>query len=677
MAFKIESEGLTTFLNETRIKLPRFQRKATWKDDQKFQLCISVFKGYPVGVVIYNRDKDGIWLLDGRQRRNALKTAWENPVDIYNYASSLFRFKTSTQPDEITEWYWQAVNSYLQKDKSETPQGNDQSEAGEEIPHAETTADGDVDIVDIDPETQKGHLKTLLNIILMIHGKKNGVSAWERRFDFSKFISYLPYMQNGKVDPKELKRFLLDWDARNPKRDANEFAQYMIDKYRLADGADGAKFKEHIENVFDALWGDKETVRDAEKVFTDARIGVISLTNVSPLDAQNIFSLVNSGGTKLKPEELLSAKPFWNVPVKEQLLNPQILASIHELYRALNIPGEDEINTSKPVRWDICAMLLDRIDKNHLFFPAFKPEEFNVINMNKIALGFKLVSAEATGGVSAKHIEKMESCKDWENTVLSLIENVNRIADTLLQVNFYQDLIAWGKSIWDLLKNGPSLEFLTILNKNWKELGEPIVDGTKRRTFIINSLVLLDKLIFEYSNNQWRGSGDSKMAHDIENISGRFDPEISTQDWKKFIEDACKPTTNASYRRFEAALYYFTILQKQRPALIQTTYDLDHIVPQSRLESVGDTTLKSRKDTLGNLALLPHRANIKKNDKLLNEIENDLKAEVSRYSYVALEDFGKYSDVTNLPELCEMRKKVFLSAVGKQRDSLFANGSLI
>ena len=672
MAFSIEPLQLISFLKERRIKLPRFQRKATWTDNQKFQLCISVFKGYPVGVVIYNCSKDGTqWLLDGRQRRNALKTAWENPVNIYRYAQSFLKFKTSTSPDDITSIFWSAVNSFLQKDKS-----------GEEVNTPETAAESEDEdcLVDIDPEEQKGNLKTLLNIILMVHAIKKDTSAWEKRFDFSQFISCLPYIQKGKVDPKKLKTFLLDWDSDDPDCNAEQFSEYMIERYRLADGVTEARFKDYIEQVFESLKRDKNIVRDAEAIFTDAKIGVISLKNVTPLDAQNIFSLVNSGGTQLKAEELLSAKPFWNVQVSEQLLNPQVRVLVQNLYKDLNIPGEDEINSSTPVRWDICATLLDRIDKNHLFFPSFRQDKPDV-NMTKIALGFKLVSAEIANGISAKHIEKMEHCPDWESAVQSLIENVNRIAEILLEVNFYHDLIAWGKSLWDLLGSAPTLEFLTILNRHWQALGTPVVDGTKRKTFIHNSLILLDRLFYEYSGNQWRGSGDSKMARDVENISERFEP-IPTQNWEKFVDEACKPTNSANYRRLEAVLYYFTTLQQKRPALVQGTYDVDHIVPQTLLDAaneteVGGVKLIALKNSLGNLALLPHKSNIKKNDKQLSNIEDDLKPEVSRYSDVALEDFGKYSDITNLPELCEQRKAVFLAVVREKRTSLFANSKLV
>jgi hypothetical protein len=87
--------------------------------------------------------------------------------------------------------------------------------------------------------------------------------------------------------------------------------------------------------------------------------------------------------------------------------------------------------------------------------------------------------------------------------------------------------------------------------------------------------------------------------------------------------------------------------------------------------------LVSLKDTLGNLALLPHKSNTKKNDKVLNEIDNDLKMDVAKYADIKIEDFEKYSDMTHLPELCEQRKEIFADIVQNKRVSLFANNKLV
>lgn len=674
MAFSIEPQSLISFLNEPKIKLPRFQRKETWDDKQKFQLCISVFKGYPVGVVIYNCSKDGAqWLLDGRQRRNALKTAWENPVNVYNYARAFLRFNNNASPDDIRNLFWSGVYTFLQADKSGT--SDHTSDADPEGENEDFVVDS------IDPEEQKGKLKILLKLILMVHGIRQGTSAWEKRFDFSKFLVYSPFLDNGKVNPKKLKTFLLNFANEHPLLNFEQFAKELF-TFPLREDAHKDKFKEYLEQNFESIRSDIETIKEAEDIFSGARIGVISLNNVSPLDAQNIFSLVNSGGTQLKAEELLSAKQFWNEPFPENLVNLEIRTLVQNLYRDLNIPGDDTVNSCPVVRWDICATLLDRIDKNHLLFPAFSTSgKRSEVNMTKIALGFKLASAISVGGISSKHIEKMEKCKNWEEMIASLIDDINKIAEILLNVNFYHNLNAWKKSIWDLLGSSATLEFIAILHKNWQDFGKPIVDGTNRWTFIHNSLILLDRLFYEYSNNRWRGSGDNKMAKDFANIHDRLSM-LETESWISFVRNASK--VNADYKLLTPVLYYFSVLQKKSPdSLTQNTYDIDHIVPQSRLEALDQDTevngvnLLSLKDTLGNLALLPHRSNMKKTDKVLNEIDNDLKEEVAKYSDVACEDFDKYSDVSKLPELCEQRMKIFMQIVDTNRASLFANNRLV
>lgn len=49
MAYSIVEYPATSFIDNRSIQLPRFQRKQTWKADDNFKLCISVFKGTLLG----------------------------------------------------------------------------------------------------------------------------------------------------------------------------------------------------------------------------------------------------------------------------------------------------------------------------------------------------------------------------------------------------------------------------------------------------------------------------------------------------------------------------------------------------------------------------------------------------------------------------------------------------
>lgn len=116
--YEIRPESLKSFIEDTNIKLPRFQRKQTWDDKKNFELVISIFKEYPMGVSILNvEDADGIktrWLLDGRQRRNALLKFYEDPENIYLWAKKYLGLKANDQLQDVDEKFWNSISEYLE-----------------------------------------------------------------------------------------------------------------------------------------------------------------------------------------------------------------------------------------------------------------------------------------------------------------------------------------------------------------------------------------------------------------------------------------------------------------------------------------------------------------------------------------------------------------------------------
>ena len=168
MSYIIEPVSIYSFVTDPSIKLPRFQRKATWVKEQNFELAISIFQDYPVGVVIVNKEKDESWLLDGRQRRFALIQMRENPVVLYDWAKKYIGFKSNEDPSILKDKYWDEVEKYLQR------------EDAEDAVHAGGSYDGEEDHIDdsFDSEKQKEGLQTLLDLILMVHQIKAGKSRF-------------------------------------------------------------------------------------------------------------------------------------------------------------------------------------------------------------------------------------------------------------------------------------------------------------------------------------------------------------------------------------------------------------------------------------------------------------------------------------------------------------------
>ena len=220
--YEIRPESIKTFIEDSNIKLPRFQRKQTWDAAKNFKLCVSIFKEYPIGVSILSLEnvdhKTTRWLLDGRQRRNALMQMAEDPENIYSWAKKFIGFKDKHQPQEVETFFWEKINLYLEQDDldpnnfEETPLDVEEETLPEE-------PQGDNSNYESKPISKTKGLELMLNIILMVHNKNKKYSGFSRPFDFTKWINDLPYVENlnGKLilNSRRIKSFIGEYKS-NP-----------------------------------------------------------------------------------------------------------------------------------------------------------------------------------------------------------------------------------------------------------------------------------------------------------------------------------------------------------------------------------------------------------------------------------------------------------------------------
>lgn len=668
MAYHINELKVTDFISDTTIKLPRFQRRQAWDEKKDFGLCVSMFKGYPLGVVIYNHTKEGIkdvnYLLDGRQRRSALKNLIENPTKLYKAAIKYLGIKVSSSLAELDASYWTKIGIYL----------NQSSEASDNVDSAGENVDSD-----IDAETQKGNLKLLLELLHVLHGsQKKDVTAFEKRWDFGKYFAYLPYIDSRTktVDPKKLKAFIVTVLA-DRFCDANGFTEsglceYLVTEFNLKEGQDAA-FRNKLGELFDLMHNDFDVLTRVQTgVFDQASIGLIKIVRVSSLDSQNIFSLVNKGGTPLKAEELLSAKPYWNSIVKANELDVNVRNSIVELYRRLNIPGENDPHNGTFVYWDLCATFIDRVDKHHLMFQEYADDDNGLLL--KVQHGFKTVAALLKDGVSAVRIEELEKDEtiNLPQDLSGLQSTINKMISILLGHHFFKVLLSWGRPLSSLIGITPTLEYLALLYKYWNKLD--CASGDNEKKFIRGAFCLLDRLILEHAKSEWKGSSDSKMSN---HLKGHWEERVNLvpkEEWSAYLEKACASTTD-DYRKHCAILYYFTVLQDRIPDnLAELEYDIDHIIPQKEFEQlVGGTSVDvGLMNCLGNVSLLPRKKNEAKGGKKLNELSDALRTLVSKYSDVKVADFVKYSNVQNIGELVQERKAILCEVISRRERIMLA-----
>ena len=245
MSYNIETRSITEFVTDSKIKLPRFQRKSTWTAKQNFELAISIFQEYPVGVVIINDEGHTSWLLDGRQRRSALKDLRANPDLVYEWARKYIKFKNNQDVNELKNMFWDKIDAYLQNDDDDDDDNN-----------SPTPPAGDDD-EDINKWRQRDGLNTLLDIILMVHQKTTNGGKWERIFnDLDKYLErppYAPKRTGYKINPEDLRQFLLDYKNKVGSITKDNFIQHMDDFGGAIKEGKDKEFKNQVEKKWEDI----------------------------------------------------------------------------------------------------------------------------------------------------------------------------------------------------------------------------------------------------------------------------------------------------------------------------------------------------------------------------------------------------------------------------------------
>jgi hypothetical protein len=384
--FVLRSESIKTFINDRTIRLPRFQRKQTWGSDKNFNLAISVFKDYPIGVVVVKLEQGSgrgkeleKWLLDGRQRLNALQRM-KNPEELYDWAKSALHILAKDTEDEVREAFWRYVDEYLE--------GDELGEPAEEIPAVEVppvemsvaedeeAEEADVEVTEdvaasSDPDLSKQAsvpakyegLQDLLDLILIVHPLRKASSGFTRPFDFHKEISDLEYIKRDVVSGKEKadSDTLIAWiDAKKRLAEINgkTFPPSEDDFYawltqgRVLKSRDST-IKDRLHQRWTKILKILGILDDLDTRLQEAKIGYLELTQYDDNDAKKIFEILNTAGVQLTAAEILSAKPSWNRSVRDP--HADILRDKDKLYKEIGVTPTDL------VRWDIPATLLDRL----------------------------------------------------------------------------------------------------------------------------------------------------------------------------------------------------------------------------------------------------------------------------------------------------------------------------
>lgn len=671
--YEIRPESIKTFITDRNVKLPRFQRKQTWDEKKNFQLCISLFKEYPIGVCILsveeNRGKTIRWLLDGRQRKNALAMMYDDPENIYNWAKKFIGFKNSDQPSEIEEKFISKINEYIDADLDEefevvaTDIGDDDSEARD-------------DSTDEEIDSNAYGLELLLDIIKVIHNKQKRNTGFTKPFDFTKYVNRLPYIENDiqgiKLSSRKVKTFIDEYR----KFCDDEYIDYDNSKsfFRFLDSRcdvqDEKKTKAMISEKWNSIIERMLIVEKIEGLLTNSKIGMIEVKNLTPSDSQKIFNIINSEGEKLTAVEILSAKPHWNILVENPSQNA--LDATKELYKRIGTVQTDV------VRWDLPATFLKRIGKN-IVVKQFSDSKTDF--EKELTYGFKILSSIYVGGVKKESIEELSKASiNWSSDIENLIYDIQSMLKLISAFDYFKYFKSWNTTIMELTSDAIALDFITIAYRDWCRKGKPIGD-TKAKQFQKNCFILWDKLIYEYINKQWRGSSDQKLANNIVALANEPDlfVPISSSKWKSILEDqifeySSIETIDISMAMMKPLLYHFYCLMKMQGPDTMYDIEIDHIIPQTLFNESSIPRKDVIQNNLLNLGLLPKDENIAKSNKKLILIDSQwLKDQIKKYEFIGEDKFSEYSNVNKYKKMFEEREVIFLEAYTTKRDNIINN----
>lgn len=670
MTYEIKPQNIKTFIEDPSIKLPRFQRKQTWNDKKNFLLALSVFKGYPLGVCILNIENNGVnrskWLLDGRQRRNAFTKMSEDPEIIYHWAKKYVGFKNTDQLHDIERLFEQKISEYIEDDIV------DLNVVDEEVQ--------DENDIFVDESNTILGIDLMLDIIKICHNVTSNGTGFTRYFNFNEYFDNLPFSVNRqggglKIDSRRLRYFILDYrlfcNLEYLKYDSQDsFVEFCRRKLIVKGASNLDRFKTDVKNNWNNILVRIEIVYNIETLLQQSEIGLIEVSNITSTDSQKIFNIINTGGSLLTAAEILSAKPVWNLkvknPVEKTLVNKDIL------YKSIGVEFENV------VRWDIPATVLKRFENMKIFIPDFDETAIE----RQINIGFKLLAGQFVGGIKKEDINTLGSNRIIEDVSYfeEYIQHMNNMLKIIGDASFFRFVKSWNKSMLDTLSEATTLNFLILMFENYKSLNYPI-SGTETKRIQVNAIILFDKMVYEYVKKMWRGSSDSKISRNLTNSNSAeiFQP-IPKQKWvdliKNILENNRIDDQYIDQGSITPLLYHYYYLSSISGPDIYDTIEVDHIIPKSLfdLSNIEDKTIIV--NNLYNLQLLPKSLNCSKNSKKLNQIDNEwLKQQITKYSGITEEKFNQFSVLNDntLGELRELRENSILSAFSIKRENILNN----
>jgi hypothetical protein len=394
--------------------LPEFQRGKVWDDEQKFELVMSAFLGYPVGAFSIHIDSEGEeWLLDGQQRLDAIENMFI-PSNVYNWAmgpksmalasTSPYHSLTPGQKEEhltVTlsylgyRWIRKIYDDTHKMIEDIVKQRKGNLQADREYRFHERMRLRKVEVERIENELHlfkpwndgttdhKPKAGGFLALVNLFHGlgkitSITGHEAYQSDLEYvlfggkpgsSPFFAKSLFFDADEVyDGKKIGEVLME-AARVGKTSTVENLAEKLSKSELrrhfSDSQSSGAFINHLNDNNHAKAKDVHAgLRCLLKYFNefkDHHIGQLSFKEdpnrtITFEDQMKVFELINQAGTQLTEIELLVVRPAWRQTV--DITAHQYLADMIDSCKddlQLKGPNNQALDLRSIARWQIAA----------------------------------------------------------------------------------------------------------------------------------------------------------------------------------------------------------------------------------------------------------------------------------------------------------------------------------
>lgn len=665
MSYDIYPQAIKAYVEDKQIKLPRFQRKSTWKNKQRFNLVLSIFKNYPIGAsIIFSESVNGKitskWLLDGRQRRETLEMMFNDPEKIFEWASSSFKFGDSAS---FNNNFYKYVDEFVEQEKNDD---NTDEVIADDKPMEETKEENTRSNTS---RPDLSGLNQLLYIAKYHKGKNGSNSGITNIFNFKKFLNESNNLRNQLYDEKfeivegrKLRKFLRQYvDKYSDNITFENFTKYLDETFEFKDGQK-TKFITQNKTNWNLYKYVIDIFAEIDQVMFNGKVAIIETRDIKSNDTQKIFQLINKGGTPLSASEIISAKSVWNQNIND--VSVEMENSIKKLYESLG--NLSAIKEGNYVRWDFPASLYYILENSGIkyFFDYTDDDDVS----NKISIGFKILSGIYVDGVKKDDFDKLVLKLNFDDTSKT-IEKLKKFFNLFNNNVYLNNLKSWGKSLNRVTSEGAALNYILILYKNWVTLGEPSSFVGDSKIFNKNAFVQLDKTFYEYITRFWRGSSDAIISNNLAtyNYTAKLFDALEEKVWANLIEDIIENNTLNQNKivkdELKTLIYYYNILKNIVGDYSQA--EVDHIIPKREWSSSVLQNKESIMNNLYNLALLPNGQNSAKNDQLLSTLASKRTPalnEILRYEEIEREQIDLFSNPSEYEKIKKIRGDKFKQA---------------